>query len=138
MRKYIEHRVIVTAAHCLPKLPRAHAASYVSDRTFGNLLVSLDGNNTDVWAECLFVDPVADIALLECPDPQDLDEQSDVYHALLENTPILRIGWARSGPGWVLSLDGAWVPTRLELFEALAEPLSTLIRLNQECPVCRS
>jgi hypothetical protein len=118
MRSFTEHFVVVTAAHCLPSLPPAYAASYVLDRTFKNLLASLDGSKGDVWAECLFVDPVADIAVLGRPDTHDLDEQSHAYEALLENTPILRIGKARNGPGWVLSLGGDWVPTRLELADS--------------------
>jgi hypothetical protein len=31
-------RYVVTAAHCLPRMPPAHAAAYTSERTFGKLL----------------------------------------------------------------------------------------------------
>jgi hypothetical protein len=53
-------RYVLTAGHCLPNLPPAHLASYIEERTFPNLLAPL-GKDPTVWAECLFVDPVADI-----------------------------------------------------------------------------
>jgi hypothetical protein len=119
IRKFVEHRLIVTAAHCLPKLPPPHRASYVSERTFGNLLASLDGSKKEICADCLFVDPVADIAVLGCPVEQELGDEADAYHALTEDAPVLRIGNARSGPGWVLSLEGQWVPSKVELLSAM-------------------
>jgi hypothetical protein len=36
-----------------------------------------------VCAECLFVDPVADIALLGPPDSQDLGEQHEAYERMI-------------------------------------------------------
>jgi hypothetical protein len=57
------HRVI-TAAHCLPHLPPAHPWSYEQERSYLNLLGSL-GGKPSIAAECLFVDPIADIAVLE-------------------------------------------------------------------------
>ena len=60
---------IITAAHCLPKLPPAHPGSYTEERTYENLIGTLDGERT-VWAECLSADPVADIAVLTGPDDQ--------------------------------------------------------------------
>jgi len=119
IRKFVKHRLIVTAAHCLPKLPPPHRASYVSERTFGKLLASLDRSKKDISAECLFVDPVADIAVLGCPDEQELGDEADAYHELTDGTPVVRIGDARSGPGWVLSLEGQWVPSQVELFSGI-------------------
>lgn len=69
--RFLKHRLVVTAAHCLPKLPPAHAAAFSSERTY-KLLGSLDGSKSGVWAECLFADPVADIAVLGRPDDQAL------------------------------------------------------------------
>jgi quinol monooxygenase YgiN len=62
-RAFVKHRVVVTAAHCLPKLPPAHAAAYWQERPYANLLGRLDCGKTKVYAECLFADPVADIAV---------------------------------------------------------------------------
>jgi hypothetical protein len=39
---HVKNRLVVTAAHCLPKLPPSHAGAYSSDRTY-DLLGSLDG-----------------------------------------------------------------------------------------------
>jgi hypothetical protein len=97
----------------------AHAAAFTSERTYANLLGKLHGQKRDVWAECLFADPVADIAVLGCPDEEELDEQADAYYALTDDVPALPIGKARSGRGWILSLDGQWVPTTLQVFSGL-------------------
>jgi hypothetical protein len=109
--------VVVTAAHCLPKLPRAHAAAHWYEPTYRKLLGSLDGK-TRVSVECLFVDPIADIAVLGCPDDQELGDEAKAYHELTDNVQVLRIGNARSGRGWVLSLDGHWVRTTKEIFSS--------------------
>ena len=42
-----------------------------------------------------------------CPDNQQLGDEADAYHELTDNVPVLRIGNARSGRGWVLALDGS-------------------------------
>ena len=116
---FLEQRLVVTATHCLPKLPPAHAAEYYFNRTYEGLLGSLDGSKSGVWAECLFADPVADIAVLGCPDDQELGDQADGYRSLTDDVSILRIGKAKSGHGWVLSLDGHWVRTTLEVFSGM-------------------
>src|SRR2546430_297193 len=85
-------RVVVTAAHCLPNLPPAHASSYTEDRTYPKLLSSLDGAKKDIWAECMFVNPVADIAVLGKPDDQVVPDEADAYDALAENAPVFKIG----------------------------------------------
>jgi hypothetical protein len=56
-------RCVITAAHCLPHLPPPHPASYTAERTYTKLLGGLD-EECAIWAECLFVDPVADVAVL--------------------------------------------------------------------------
>lgn len=80
----IDHRgvrLVVTAAHCLPSMPPPIAASNLEERTYGNLLAPL-GKKPRVWAECLFVNPVADIAVLGSPDTQDLFKEAAAYDAL--------------------------------------------------------
>jgi hypothetical protein len=109
-------RLVVTAAHCLPDLPPALASSLLADRTYPDLLRSLDGTKSNVWSECLFADPVADIAVLGCPDEQELVEEADAFHALTDDVPTLAIAKARSGRGWLLALDGVrWIPTTIRL-----------------------
>jgi hypothetical protein len=73
-----ETRLIITAAHCLPSFPLCHGASYLEERTYQALLGPL-GEKPTVWTECLFVDPIADIAVLGQPDNQDeLYDQGDL------------------------------------------------------------
>jgi hypothetical protein len=101
------HRVI-TAAHCLPYLPPAHPASYTHERTYANLLGPLNGALA-VWAECLFVDPIADLAVLDSPDGQVLYDESEAYETFMENRPTLRIGALMEAcPAWLLTLGGEW------------------------------
>ena len=63
-----ENRVVITAAHCLPKIPAPHPMRYLAEYTYRSLLGPLGGKCT-VWAECLFADVMADIAVLGSPAP---------------------------------------------------------------------
>ena len=82
-------RVIITAAHCLPHLPPADAASDTKDRTYRGLVGRLDEPTPKVWAECEFADPVADIAVLAKPDDQALREEANAYDELIEEAEAL-------------------------------------------------
>jgi hypothetical protein len=88
----VAHRgdgLILTAAHCLPSFPKPHPASYLCERTYKALLGPL-GAKRKVWAELLFADPIADIAVLGSPDNQELGEQADAYDALVaQATPLV-------------------------------------------------
>jgi len=117
-RRFIENRLVITAAHCLPELPPAHAASFLQERTW-KLLGTLDGSKEGIPVECLFVNPVADIAVLGGPDSK-VFEDSDLYEELIEAVRPLQIDKASSGPGWVLSLENEWIRTTLELFVSVA------------------
>src|ERR1700734_3010387 len=98
-------RLIITAAHCLPVLPPCDRASYLEDRTYKALLAPL-GGEPSVWAECLFADPVADIAILGRPDNQAASDRAAEYDELVDFTTPLPISDApEQGRGWLLSLD---------------------------------
>jgi hypothetical protein len=75
-------RYVLTAAHCLPSFPPCHPHSYLEERVYANLLGPLGGERS-VWAECLFVDPVADIAMISAPDNQELPDEADAFEALV-------------------------------------------------------
>jgi hypothetical protein len=124
-------RYVVTAAHCLPFLPPAHGASYTEERTVLNALGPL-GKEPSVAAEIMFMDPIADIAVLGSPDNQDLCDEARAYDALTEGTPLplaaLQFGRAEhtlpdgtiflgnpeaTADAWLLSLDNDWIPCRL-------------------------
>ncbi len=123
----VEHRrqrFILTAAHCLPVdadgrliLPPATEASCTKDRTYEALLGPLRRKST-VWAECLFADPIADIAVLGVPDDQELFKQADAYQELVTSATPLAISdapkqgceiQAGRGTARVLSLDAKWI-----------------------------
>src|SRR5262249_29841032 len=74
-------RYVITAAHCLPKQPPPHGASSLCERTYSELLGRLLDKQLSVWCECLFADPVADIAILGCPDSQELGEEGEAFDA---------------------------------------------------------
>lgn len=102
-------RLVITAAHCLPHFPPCHGASYVEERTYRDLLGPLNESAPKVWAECLFADPVADIAVLGSPDDQVLYDEAIAFEALTEEAPALRIGEAAiDALAWLLTLDGRW------------------------------
>jgi hypothetical protein len=112
-------RLIVTAAQCLPFLPPCGSISHVHERTYQSLIGQLSGECT-IWGECLFVDPVGDIAVLGSPDSQEFDAQSDdyeAYEAMVRDTTPLTISEAPSkGNAWVLSLNGRWFECSVKRF----------------------
>jgi hypothetical protein len=84
-------RIVITAAHCLVAddrpLPPAHPWSYTAERTYPGLLGPLCEAKPTVWAECLFVDPIADIAVLGSPDNQELSDEAEAYEQLIRTVP---------------------------------------------------
>jgi hypothetical protein len=114
------------------KLPSPHPFGDLQEKTYRNLLGPLGKAEPTVWAECLFFDPIADIAVLGSPDNQELDAQAEAYAELTESvTPFAiadgpKMGTERIaalsakfpandiptpglGTAMVLSLDGKWL-----------------------------
>lgn len=107
-------KVIVTASHGLPHPPQMPVYSY-QDTTYGPLLAPL-GGEPSVWAECLFFDPVADVAVLGAPDSQALYEECEAYDALLETRRPFAVAAPETGEAYMPALDGvSWKPTNLEV-----------------------
>ena len=107
-------KLVVTASHCLPRPPKMPCFDS-EDTTYGNLLAPL-GEEPSVWADCLFFDPVSDLAILGEPDDQSLPEESDGYVALLDERAPFTIARPESGEGYMLSLDNdSWRPTPLKV-----------------------
>ena len=119
---------VLTAGHCLPKMPPCLSFAFEEERTYPALLGPLD-NDPTVWAECVFFDPIADLAVLAAPDGQDFYEESIAYDALVDAAIPLAIGkvpltrrriempggyepilgpleW--QGEAWLPSLDRRW------------------------------
>lgn len=108
-------KVVVTASHCLPRSPKVLSAVDYKMATYPNLLAPL-GEEPSVWAECLFFDPVADVAVLGEPDSQELGEESDEFGRLVNGCKPFAISMPESGEGRMLALDGeTWQPTPLIL-----------------------
>ena len=109
-------KVVITCAHCLPHLPPAHGAAHFEEKTYANLLGRL-GETPTVWVECLFVDPVSDIAVLGSPDNQALGNEADAYEELLEPIKPLAIsGTKEKGRAWLFSLERQWFSCTYEVF----------------------
>lgn len=89
-------KLIVTAAHCLPRIPRSSLST-----SFTRLLGRLDGEPS-IGADCLFVDPIADIAILGPDEP-------DSYFEFIEPLSCLEISRAKEGThARLLSLKNKW------------------------------
>jgi hypothetical protein len=94
-------RLIVTAAHCLPSIPSCASLSPYEERIFHDLVAPL-GHEPAVSVECLFVDTIADIAILGPDDPE-------AFFGLVENAEPLKISKAQEGArAFILSLRNRW------------------------------
>jgi hypothetical protein len=97
-------RLVITAAHCLPFFPPCISFS-LEERTYESLLAPI-GTEPTVWAECLFVDPIGDIAVLGPPDNQALSDRYEQYDNLLAPLEPISIADAPAQTSaWLLSLD---------------------------------
>ena len=68
----------------------------------------------EVSAECLFADPIADIAVLGLPDYEEFSEEAEAYHDLLSLADPFSISDAPlEGSAWLYSLDGRWFRCRV-------------------------
>jgi hypothetical protein len=106
---YRHSRLVVTAAQCLPFF--SHGESDLEQKTY-KLLAPL-GSEPAVWVQCLFADPIADIAVLGSPDDQELRNEAKAYEALIKSATSLSIAdGPEQGRGWVLSLERHWLRCR--------------------------
>jgi len=104
----------------------------LEERTYAKLIGPCDAEPT-AWAECAFIDPVSDLAVLCSPDGQALADEAADYEALLEPTralPVAGLTFIREpftlpdgttilgrpraeSDAWLLSLDGRWFSCRV-------------------------
>jgi hypothetical protein len=127
MRELEARRVVITSAHCLPHLPPPISAAYPEEKTY-RVLARLNDEPT-VLAECLFVDPVADIAVLGEPNNQDAPDEADAFNELVQSTGVLPVANPQENElaAFLLSLDGHWFGCKVRrhhrwaLWEILAE-----------------
>lgn len=111
----LRRKVVVTASHCLPHPPKVLSGVDCKLATYANLLAPL-GKEPSVWTQCLFFDPVADVAVLGEPDSQELPDEWDAYYALVKGRKPFAVAAPESGEGYMLALDGeTWQPTACEV-----------------------
>jgi hypothetical protein len=112
-----ERSLVITAAHCLPHMPPDCGVLLApEDRTYDNILAPLEGEPS-LMAECVFFDPIADLAVLAEPDDQELPEACEAYRALVGDAAVLRVAPLppyKETDGWLLSLDSRWFKCRVE------------------------
>lgn len=110
----LRRKLVITASHCLPHAPKMPCYSY-QEATYANLLAPL-GEQPSVWAECLFFDPVSDLAILGEPDNQELGEENEAFARLVDGHKPFTIAAPETGEGYMLALDGvSWQPTPLKV-----------------------
>ena len=102
-----EERLVITAAHCLPRSPTPGSPDF-EELLFSELLGPL-GRTRTVTSKCLFYDPVSDLAVLGTPGIL----LSEAYNQLMAAATPLPIGKVRGrfggeSRGWLLSLAGEW------------------------------
>jgi hypothetical protein len=96
-------RYIVTAAHCLTSL----RWEPMSDQNYKNLLGRLGAKALTIWAQCLFIDPVSDLAVLGGPDDQRLPDQAWKYEKFIRRAIPLSIRLPEPDEqAWLFALDG--------------------------------
>ena len=98
--------VVITASHCLRRLPRVNRSEL---RGICSNQIGLLHQKPTIWTECLFVDPIADIAVLASVDDQALPEEADAYDRLFQPIKPIPIGpMEEKTKAWLLSLEGEW------------------------------
>jgi hypothetical protein len=116
-----ERRYVITAAHCLPRLPTPKLFRRIEEGTFAKIIGKL-GTEPMVWAQLCFVDPMSDIAVLCGPDalPQE-EEQYEAFAWSVGPVPIgppppLSTSWSPEieSPALLLALDGRWQPCSVQ------------------------
>lgn len=121
-------RIVVTAAHCLPHLPPTMSFALSREKTYTGLLGPLGTSKPSIMAECLFVDPVADIAVLGEPDGQTSQafyDASLAFEKFIQKRAALSLSTSnivKPMTGWLLSLDGHWSKCTITASRSLLPP----------------
>jgi hypothetical protein len=116
-------RFVITAGHCLPTFPPCASITHVSERIYRSILGRL-GETPTIWAQCLFVDPIADIALLGYPDNQEFPRHANAFESWVGDAvpfsvtelPTEGKDWPARWPARLLSLESECYGCTLERF----------------------
>jgi hypothetical protein len=122
----VEHRgehLVVTASHCLPWLPSGFGIAYSEEHVYRNMLGAL-GSVPTVACECLFINPIADVAVVGVPDTQTYSDEAAGYRSLVRYAiPFRIIDAPEKARGFLLSLHGEWFGCKIEWTESIDGPL---------------
>ena len=118
-------RYVITAAHCVGRLPIADSGEFMEDHTYKNFLGPLNGPR-NIWAACLFVDPIADIAVFCEPNEIVFSSESKAYREFAKQaTPFvlsrMRVPglFKATSDAQILSFDGEWFSCRIDCYHNL-------------------
>ncbi len=109
-------RVVVTAARCLPERPTSVRLMHDADYLYPDLLGALQEPLPTVPALCVFMDPVADIAVLVGPKtPGVVFNQANAYDALIKPLPPLLMSTETESltSVKVLTLGDQWIDAQI-------------------------
>jgi len=77
-----------------------------------------------VACECLFINPIADVAVVGVPDTQSYSDEAEGYRSLVQYaTPFRIIDAPEKARGFLLSLQGEWFGCQVEWMERIDGPL---------------
>jgi hypothetical protein len=111
-------RYVFTAGHCLPYFPPCATQSLLHERTYKNIIGSLEGDRT-ICAECLYVDPIADIAVLGEPDGGELHDAWSAYLHFVDGVSPIRLAADNAdlniSPVYLPTLGNDWVPATAKM-----------------------
>jgi len=114
-------RYVVTAAHCLPRMPQPYGFSRLEELTYRRLLAPL-GGEPSVSCLCLFVDPISDLTVLGMPDDLEPDDEAEAYEELVAaaiplvvaEPPREAVEDMRECRAFLLSLSDRWFPCTVQ------------------------
>ncbi|TBB88077.1 serine protease family protein [Rhizobium ruizarguesonis] len=115
--KTVHSPVIITCAHCLPNMPPSVGGIMMTEEKTYPRLVGALGDEPSITVECLFADPVADVAVLGEPDWDILWKEAEAYHAFVEDRKGLPLALEQNAAftgvqqrmGAWLTLEDRWV-----------------------------
>jgi hypothetical protein len=107
-------RLVITSGNCLPWIPPCDNGWCFERRIYPDLLGPLDGGRS-VSAQCCFVDPIADVAVLCFPGGKGWADERDSFRTLVNAGTPLPIGRPPEvSLVWMPSIDGRWIAKALE------------------------
>jgi hypothetical protein len=101
-------RFVITAAHCLPRLPHCDVGEYDRECLYPHLL-GPPGGPQAVGAACCFADPISDIAVLRVPNGIEYAVEFGQFVQLTDAaTPLSIAEPPEASLGWIPSPEGSW------------------------------